>query len=290
LWGERGLIGIFLLGEKKDRGFYTQEEIEIARASGERLVDTQASAEMSRRLLVLQRQHLVESQVVDQQTRRILHDDVLPQIQTAMLSLSQDGVAGQDQEVMNLLAGVHRQISDLLRDFPKMITPEVARLGVLGALKQSVQNEFARSFDEVLWEIDPQAESKVNSLVPLTAEVLYYASREAIRNAARHGRGGLQLSENGQTEETPSLHLMVAARCLESGVELMVEDNGIGLDTAVDNSQNNDQGNGSGGSGGGLALHSTLMAVVGGTLSTEGVPGDYTRVSLVLPLDWEQNS
>jgi signal transduction histidine kinase len=171
-----------------------------------------------------------------------------------------------------------------------MITPEVARLGVLGALKQSVQNEFARSFDEVLWEIDPQAESKVNSLVPLTAEVLYYASREAIRNAARHGRGGLQLSENGQTEETPSLHLMVAARCLESGVELMVEDNGIGLDTAVDNSQNNDQGNGSGGSGGGLALHSTLMAVVGGTLSTEGVPGDYTRVSLVLPLDWEQNS
>jgi signal transduction histidine kinase len=290
LWGERGLIGIFLLGEKKDRGFYTQEEIEIARASGERLVDTQASAEMSRRLLVLQRQHLVESQVVDQQTRRILHDDVLPQIHTAMLSLSQDGVAGQDQEVMNLLAGVHRQISDLLRDFPKMITPEVARLGVLGALKQSVQNEFARSFDEVLWEIDPQAESKVNSLVPLTAEVLYYASREAIRNAARHGRGGLQLSENGQTEETPSLHLRVAARCLESGVELMVEDNGIGLDTAVDNSQNNDQGNGSGGSGGGLALHSTLMAVVGGTLSTEGVPGDYTRVSLVLPLDWEQNS
>jgi nitrogen-specific signal transduction histidine kinase len=44
-----------------------------------------------------------------------------------------------------------------------------------------------------------------------------------------------------------------------------------------------------GGSGGGLALHSTLMAVVGGTLSTESVPGDYTRVSLVLPLDGERN-
>ena len=47
LWSERGLIGIMLLGEKNDRGLYTQEEIEIARASGERLIDTQASAEIS---------------------------------------------------------------------------------------------------------------------------------------------------------------------------------------------------------------------------------------------------
>ena len=46
LWSERGLIGVLLLGEKRDGGLYTQEEIEIARASGERLIDTQASAEM----------------------------------------------------------------------------------------------------------------------------------------------------------------------------------------------------------------------------------------------------
>ncbi len=74
---------------------------------------------------------------------------------------------------------------------------------------------------------------------------------------------------------------MVAARCLEDGVELMVEDNGVGLEMGVGGG--NGRGNGRGGSGGGLALHSTLMAVVGGTLSTESVPGDYTRVSLVLP-------
>jgi signal transduction histidine kinase len=286
LWGERGLIGILLLGEKRDRGFYTQEEIEIARASGERLVDTQASAEMSRRLLALQRQHLVESQVVDQQTRRVLHDDVLPQIHTAMLAVSRNG---DDQEVINLLTGVHREISDLLRDFPKMITPEVARLGVLGALKQTVQAEFERSFDEIRWEIDPQAELKVNSLVPLTAEVLYYASREAIRNAARHGRN--TQSENG---EPAALHLLVTARCRADGIELMVEDNGVGLEIGGENGREDDghESNGrtnGGGSGGGLALHSTLMAVVGGTLSTESVPGDYTRVSLVLPLDGERN-
>jgi signal transduction histidine kinase len=168
----------------------------------------------------------------------------------------------------------------------------VARLGVLGALKQTVEAEFGRSFDDVLWEIDPQAEAKVNSLVPLTAEVLFYASREAIRNAARHGRNGQAIDLI--TEEPAPLHLYVSARCLEQGFELVVEDNGVGLETAVNDSddEENNNGNGrsgpnSGGSGGGLALHSTLMAVVGGTLSTESVPGDYTRVSLMLPLDGE---
>ncbi len=37
------------------------------------------------------------------------------------------------------------------------------------------------------------------------------------------------------------------------------------------------------GSGQGLALHSTMMAVIGGTLSIDSMPEEYTRVSLVLP-------
>jgi signal transduction histidine kinase len=278
LWGERGLIGLLLLGDKQDGGFFTQEEIEIARASGERLIDTQASVEMSKRLLALQRQSLVESQVIDQQTRRILHDDVLPQIHTAMLALSGSKMSGngdgsESQAALDLLAGVHLQISDLLRDFPKMITPEVARLGVLGALKQTVAGEFGRSFDEVGWEFEAGAEEAVSGLVPLTAEVLYYAAREAIRNAARHGRVG-------QLNSDSALHLLISARCLEEGVEVMIEDNGGGLEAVRGNEVNE-----SGGSGGGLALHSTMMAVVGGTLSMESVSGSYTRVSLVLPLD-----
>ena len=58
LWSERGLIGVLLLGEKRNGSLYTQEEIEIARASGERLIDMQASAELAQRLMSLQRQRL----------------------------------------------------------------------------------------------------------------------------------------------------------------------------------------------------------------------------------------
>ena len=87
LWSERGLIGVLLLGEKRDGGLYSQEEIEIARASGERIIDTKASAEMAQRLMALQRRRLAESQVLDRRARRVLHDDVLPLLHTAMLAL-----------------------------------------------------------------------------------------------------------------------------------------------------------------------------------------------------------
>jgi signal transduction histidine kinase len=293
LWSERGLIGVMLLGEKRDGGLYTQEEIEIARASGERMVDTQASAEMARRLMSLQRRRLAESQVLDRQARRVLHDDVLPLLHTAMIALSSrkahvqvpgdastgpalspngaesagnGPVNGRDgeQDALGLLGDAHRRISDLLRDMPSGAAPQVARLGLLGALRKAVEEEFGTAFNGVSWQVEPEAERQTAEVAPLAAEVLYYAAREAVRNAARYGRNG---------DSARPLHLRVSARTWD-GLELTVEDDGVGMSApARDN----------GGSGQGLALHSTMMAVVGGSLATESVTGKYTRVTLTLP-------
>ena len=135
LWSERGLTGVLLLGEKSDGGFYSLEEIEIARASGERLADIQASAEMARRLMALQRQRLAESQVMDQQTRRILHDDVLPRLHAAMLELS--GSQPDTNHTVESLGQVHRQMADLLQSLPRPAAPQVARLGALRGAARS---------------------------------------------------------------------------------------------------------------------------------------------------------
>ncbi|HEX8228665.1 MAG TPA: ATP-binding protein [Chloroflexia bacterium] len=288
LWSERGLIGVMLLGEKRDGGLYTQEEIEIARASGERMVDTQASAEMARRLMSLQRRRLAESQVLDRQARRVLHDDVLPLLHTAMIALSSrkarvpamgdDNPAAvlenqdsgpingysAEQDALAQLGDAHRRISDLLRDMPSGAAPQVARLGLLGALRKAVDEEFAGAFNNVTWQVEPEAEQQAGEVAPLAAEVLYYAAREAVRNAARYGRGG---------DPARPLHLKVATRT-KGGLELAVEDDGVGMAASVRES---------GGSGQGLALHSTMMAVVGGSLATESVVGKYTRVTLSLP-------
>jgi signal transduction histidine kinase len=259
LWSERGLIGVLLLGEKQAGGLYTQEEIEIARASGERLIDTQASAEMARRLMALQRQRLAESQVLDRRARRALHDDVLPRLHTAMLTLSGED---PDSEAVTLLGDVHRYISDLLREMPTSTAPEVARLGLVGALRRAVDDELGNAFDQVTWQVEPGAEQQARQMPSLTAEVLFYAAREAVRNAARHGRDAAR-----------PLHLEVKV-IWRDGLQIVVEDNGIGLEVT--------KASGEGG-GQGLVLHSTMMAVVGGSLAVESAPGAYTRVTLALP-------
>ncbi len=288
LWSERGLIGLLLLGEKRDGGLYTQEEIETARAGGERLIDTQASAELARRLMELQRQRLAQTQLLDRHTRRVLHDDILPSLHTAMLMLTassrpptadrrpptNDNVQRSTfnvqrsthphAEVVALLTDVHQQISQLLRDMPGAVTSDLARVGLIEALRRTVENEQRHAFDEVAWHIQPGVEPKIEAIPALSAEVLFYAAREAIRNAAKHARA----------EIAAPLRLKITV-CWREGLEMTIEDDGVGL--AARRSD--------GGSGQGLALHSTMLAVIGGTLSLESEPGAYTRVILALPLN-----
>ena len=281
-----GLIGLLLLGDKLGGGLYTQEEIDIARAGGERLIDTLASGELARRLVVLQRQRLAESLVLDQRTRRVIHDDVLPQLHAALLHLhtlpapasarAADGDPAA--EATQLLAGAHRQLAELLRELPTSPEPEVGRLGLFDALRRLVAGEFAHAFDAVTWQVDPRADEQAAHLPPLAAEVLLYAAREAMRNAARHGR---------RDGAPATLNLLIQADwndrpAAPRGLTLLVEDNGAGLDESERSPEANDNRPGA---GQGLALHSTLLAVVGGTLSLHSEPSRYTRVSLFLPAE-----
>ena len=95
LWREQGLAGVLLFGPRRDNGLYTQEVIEAARATGERLIDLAAGVALSQRLMLLQRERMAATQVLDQRTRRVLHDEVLPLIHTAMLSLASGASRGQ---------------------------------------------------------------------------------------------------------------------------------------------------------------------------------------------------
>lgn len=280
LWSERGLTGVLLLGSKLSGGLYTQEEIEIARSVGEQLMDTRASMEMSRRLIALQRQHLVQTRVLDQQTRRVLHDEVLPLVHTALLSLK--GTEEQTAETGALLQEIHRQLSDLLRLAPGTAAVEVRRLGVLGALRHTIEVELQGAFDQVTFTAQPEGERELEKLSALSAEVLYFAAREAVRNAARHAR-------RGDAGASLCLKVELASR---DGLLLTVEDNGAGLPagdwspgigSAKGKSEPGQAGSFEAGGGQGLALHSTMMAIIGGSLTIESAPNRYTRLSLHIP-------
>lgn len=265
LWSQRTLTGILILGEKNDRGLYTQEEIAVAQSAGEQILDTIASAELARRLMRLQRQQMVESQVFDRQLRRSLHDDILPRVHEAILTINNLRIVPdtEKEQIFTTLTDLHRRIAVLLRGLKSQADMEIGRQGVLFALKHVIEEDLAGSFEQVDWSVDPGAETLLSTLSPVTAEVLYYAAREVIRNAASHASGS-----------NPHPILRISVLC-ESGLRIRIEDNGGKM---VEKSLEDLKG-----SGNGLILHSTMMSIIGGSLQVESVEGEFTRVILELP-------
>ena len=57
-------------------------------------------------------------------------------------------------------------------------------------------------------------------------------------------------------------------------LQIIIEDNGQGLPAQEGSTQNGGQG---------LALHSTMMAIIGGSMSIDSIAGEYTQVTLAFP-------
>jgi signal transduction histidine kinase len=262
LWSERGLIGALILGEKLNSSLFTQEEIEIARTFGERLIDSKASNVLAHRLMELERQRLSETRVLDQQTRRILHDDILPRIHSIMIKLSA-GSQNTDSAVQEM-GEIHHQLTDLMHELPVVIQPEITNLGLVEALQKSIENEYRPYFNTLTWQVDDRVSENAAAFTPYVSNVIYHAAREAVRNAAHHGR---------QSDSDFPINLSIAI-AWQDRLMITIQDDGIGFDTSSKNADIRSHG---------LALHSTLMAVVGGSLAIESIAGKKTKVILKLP-------
>lgn len=263
----RGLGGVLLLGDKVDGTPFTDEEIDIAQAAGERLLDTLAGTELAGVAMRLLRQRLGEVKVLESQGRRTLHDQVLPRLHTAILDLSARRDDPAVRDAVEELTAAHRQISDLMHDATSSVPHELAQQGLMPALRSLLNQEFGGAFETVDWQVPAEGAVAAAKLPPFVAEVVYFAVRELVRNAAGHGRGG---------EQGRPLHLTVR---LEMAGEfcLVVEDDGVGLGVAP-------QGAPDAGSGSGLRLHSAMVAAVGGRLEVGTFHAGGTRAVVALPL------
>ncbi len=253
--GENGAIGALLLGPRRDGGLYTLEEIEIARAAGEHLLDSGAGATLAARLVALQRQKVAQVVTLDRGARRSLHDDILPLLHAALLF---------PDEAAEKITAAHKGISDLLRELPAPLPLE--KRAFFEALQHEVETELSGAFDDVFWQIAPAAHVASAAIPQFLASTLYFAAREAIRNAARHGRGD---------DVKRALNLQVGANCGD-GLQIWIADDGVGANAAQTHE-------GKGGSGSGLSLHAALLAVAGGTLAIEHPASGGTRVEMSLP-------
>ena len=270
LWDERRLGGVLLLAEKVNGSPYTEEEIEIAQAGGERLLDTLAGAEMAGLAMRLLRQRLAQVQVLERRGRRVLHDQVLPQLHAAILQLS--GLRGQEGvvEALDALSAAHRFLADLVREVPSAVPQRLAQQGLVVAVRELAE-EFRPDCQALEWQETPEAVQAAGRLPLWAGEVVYFAAQELLRNATRHGRGG--------APQRP-LHITVRWE-VDRELRLIVEDDGVGIAGAVDAA--------SPGSGSGLRFHSTMLAAVGGRLEVAPLPQGGTRGVIALPPGgWEE--
>ena len=253
-----------LLGPKNGGGDYTIEEMDVARAAVQRIADLIAGEQIARLAMSLLRRRIAEVKVLGAQNRRILHDDVLPQLHAAILQLEACG----DAEAMSALTGAHKALSAMVHQMGMAAPERLEREGLVVALRRALEHDFRNAFESVEWRVEERVARRITRDVPpFVGEVVFAAAQEAIRNAARHARGD---------DAARPLQLTIELDWLE-GLRLVVRDDGIGVQPGTAHRQDTE------GTGTGLLFHSTMLAVVGGRMRVESAAGRGTSVIIVVP-------
>src|SRR5512136_2245059 len=119
----RGAIGRLILGPKLDGNEYNVQELQVAAACAERILDALAGEQLARVAVSLLRQRIAQVQVMSAQHKRILHDEVLPQIHLALLKVETLRSSGPDRldEAVAALTQAHQHISDLVREMSNAV-------------------------------------------------------------------------------------------------------------------------------------------------------------------------
>jgi two-component sensor histidine kinase len=288
IYNERGLAATLYLGPREDGGVFTDEDMNLAQACGQRILDTLSDHEAMQAVASLLRRRVVDVKLLGAQQRRVLHDEILPQMHLALLHLEKlrslpqtgpraDTTAGGEHvqtvravdEAIEIISDTHRRLAAMMRATAPGAPHRLERDGLMNAIQTMLEQDFQQAFDEVVWSVSEETAARIDeSLSPAIAELLFAAVQEALRNAARHARGAdihrhLCLTFSATWESARAMEILVA-------------DNGVGLASA-DRSTT--------GTGGGLLTHSTLLAIAGGSLAVKSEPGAGVAVRIMLPLE-----
>ncbi|MEO7022141.1 MAG: ATP-binding protein, partial [Ktedonobacteraceae bacterium] len=87
IYNERGLVATLYLGPRADGGVFTDEDMNLAHACGQRILDTLGDHEAMQAVAGLLRRRIVDVKLLGAQQRRVLHDEILPQMHLALLQL-----------------------------------------------------------------------------------------------------------------------------------------------------------------------------------------------------------
>src|SRR3989440_993444 len=300
IYDELGLVAMLYLGPREDGGAFTDEDMNLAHACGQRILDALGDHEAMQAVAGLLRRRIVDVKLLGAQQRRILHDDILPQMHLALLRLEtlrsfihSDSLPSPQEEVdvtspgevldetVDMISDAHRRLAALMRATAPGAPHRLERDGLMDAICAMLQQDFQHAFDEVDWCVSEETAHCIDEVTPpAIAELIFAAVQEALRNAARHARG---------TDVHRRLRLTLKASCSQPGsqpgsqgsqpepnLEVVVADDGVGIISASSSTT---------GTGGGLLTHSALLAIAGGSLTVKSAPGEGVTVRIVLPAE-----
>ncbi|GAC1422925.1 MAG: hypothetical protein NVS4B1_20120 [Ktedonobacteraceae bacterium] len=282
IYDELGVVATFYLGPRHDRSLFTEEDMDLAQACGQRILDTLRDHEAMQAVAGLLRRRIVDVKLLDAQHRRVLHDEILPQMHLALLRLEtvrytlnggQKQAIGTTQQnealddAVQTISDAHRRLAAMMRANTPSAPHRLERDGMLHAVRIMLRQDFQQAFDEVEWTIPEETMSRIDEVVPpAIAELIFAAVQEALRNAARHGRG---------SDVHRRLCLSVKALYNQS-LEILIADDGVGIVAASSSTA---------GTGGGLLTHSALLAIAGGSMLVKSTPGGGVTVRIFLPAE-----
>ncbi len=279
IYDEFGLVAKLYLGPRQDRAGFTDEDMDLAHACGQRILDTLRDHEAMLTVASLLKRRIVDVKLQSAQQRRVLHDEILPQMHLALLRLetlrpyiqSQDDVPPSVEPALNeaveIISQAHRRLAAMMRATTTSAPHRLERDGMMHAIHAMIAQDFQQAFDEVEWDVSEETAYHIDEIVPpAIAELIFAAVQEALRNAARHARG---------SDVHRRLRLTLRAAC-NPHLEIVVADDGVGIVSASSSTT---------GTGGGLLTHSALLAIAGGSLTVKSAPGEGVSVRILLPAE-----
>jgi len=289
IYDELGLVAMLYLGPREDGGAFTDEDMDLAHACGQRILDTLRDHEAMQAVASLLRRRIVDVKLVGAQQRRILHDDILPQMHLALLRLetlrkyvrlgeATTNDACQElgespapemilDEAVGMISEAHRRLAAMMRATAPSAPHRLEHDGLMNAIHTMLAQDFQHAFDEVVWDVSEETASCIDEVTPpAIAEWIFAAVQEALRNAARHARGS-------DVHRRLCLTLKAVCRREEPSLEVLVVDDGVGLLSASSATT---------GTGGGLLTHSALLAIAGGSLTVKSEPHQGVTVRIQL--------
>ena len=284
IYDERGLVATLYLGPREDGGALTDVDMNLAHACGQSILDTLGDHEAMQAVAGLLRRRIVGVKLLGAQQRRVLHDEILPQMHLALLQLEtlRSHSASSDtplpesageraravDETIALISDTHRRLAAMMRATAPSAPHRLEQDGMINAIHTMLEQDFQYAFDEVEWCVSDETATYIDEVMPpAIAELVFAAVQEALRNAARHARG---------SDEHRHLRLVFKASWnkQENALEVAVTDDGVGITSATSSTS---------GTGGGLLTHSALLAIAGGSLTIKSSPGEGVTVRILLP-------